>query len=67
MEANGEAGRVNISESTYHRVKDCFRTERRGTVQVKHKGALGMYFLESRGQMPSPPARLARRSETEQT
>ncbi len=46
MEAAGEAGRVNVSESTYHHVKNFFETSARGTVLVKNKGALAMYFIE---------------------
>jgi len=45
MESNGEAGRVAISESTYHRVKDRFECEHRGTIEAKNKGHLDAYFL----------------------
>lgn len=45
METCGAPGRVNVSESTYHRVKDFFDTEARGRVEVKNKGTLDMYFL----------------------
>ena len=39
-------GRVNISESTHHRVKDLFVTEERGTIEAKHKGRLAMFFVD---------------------
>jgi len=45
MESNGEAGRVALSESTYHRVKDMFETERRSSIEGKNKGRLETYFL----------------------
>ncbi len=45
MESNGEAGRITLSESTYHRVKDIFETEPRGKIEAKHKGRLDTYFL----------------------
>jgi adenylate cyclase len=45
MEAHGEAERVNLSENTHHRVKEHFHTEHRGSIEVKNKGVLDMYFL----------------------
>lgn len=46
MESSGEAGRITISESTYHRVKDQFECEHRGSIEAKNKGLLDMYFLD---------------------
>jgi adenylate cyclase len=46
MESNGEAGRINVSEQVYHYVKAYFEFTGRGTVDVKNKAALGMYFLD---------------------
>ena len=50
MESAGEVGQVNISEATYELVKDsgAFAFTSRGQVEVKGKGALGMYFVEKR-------------------
>jgi class 3 adenylate cyclase len=48
MESNGEAGRITLSESTYHRVKDRFECEHRGTIEAKNKGLLDAYFLNQR-------------------
>lgn len=46
MESSCEKGRVNISESTFVRIKDFFATEARGQILVKNKGAVDMYFVE---------------------
>lgn len=45
IESNGEAGRIALSESTYHRVKEQFECEHRGPVEAKNKGPLETYFL----------------------
>lgn len=46
MEQSGEAGRVNISETTYQQVKDKFLCLSRGKISAKHKGMIEMYFVE---------------------
>jgi adenylate cyclase len=45
LEEACEPGRVNISASTLHQVSRLFDTEARGSLQVKHIGAIDMYFL----------------------
>jgi adenylate cyclase len=45
LEEACEPGRVNISASTLHHVARLFDTEPRGSVQVKHIGAIDMYFV----------------------
>lgn len=45
MESSGEAGRVNISGTTYEFVKDFFVCEYRGKMPVKYKGEIDMYFV----------------------
>jgi len=45
MESAGSAGRINLSEAVYTRVKSLFDFEPRGSVEVKNKGALAMYYL----------------------
>ena len=45
MESSGLPGRINISESTYPRVRDLFEAEHRGSIEAKNKGRLEMYFL----------------------
>lgn len=47
MESSGEAGKVNISGSTYELVKDKFKCMHRGKIQAKNKGEIDMYFVES--------------------
>jgi class 3 adenylate cyclase len=46
MESSGEKGQVNISESTYVRIRDFFETEHRGQVMAKNKGVVDMYFIK---------------------
>jgi len=45
MEQNSEAGKINISETTYELVKDRFVCEYRGEIEAKNKGQLKMYFV----------------------
>ena len=45
MESSGEAGKINISETTYELVKDKFKCEYRGEIAAKNKGMLKMYFV----------------------
>ncbi len=46
MESSGEAGKVNISGTTYEFVRDFFICEHRGRMPVKYKGELDMYFVQ---------------------
>ena len=45
IESAGEAGRINISSSTYELVKHDFRCLYRGKIFAKGKGELDMYFI----------------------
>jgi class 3 adenylate cyclase len=45
MESSGEAGKINISGTTYEFVKEFFSCEYRGKMPVKYKGELEMYFV----------------------
>lgn len=47
METSGEAGKINISGSTYELVKDKFNCNYRGKIQTKNKGEIDMYFVEA--------------------
>jgi guanylate cyclase len=47
MESSGEAGRINISGSTFELVKENFNCIHRGKIQAKNKGEIDMYFVES--------------------
>ena len=46
MESSGEAGKINISGTTYEFVKEFFTCEYRGKMPVKYKGELEMYFVK---------------------
>jgi class 3 adenylate cyclase/predicted negative regulator of RcsB-dependent stress response len=46
MESSGEAGKINISGSTYELVKDTFACTYRGKIQAKNKGEIDMYFVD---------------------
>jgi Adenylate cyclase, family 3 (some proteins contain HAMP domain) len=51
MESSGEAGKINISGTTYEFAKDFFSCEHRGKMPVKYKGEIDMYFVN--GIIPS--------------
>jgi class 3 adenylate cyclase len=48
MESSGEAGKINISITTYELVKDKFNCTSRGKIHAKGKGEIEMYFVEER-------------------
>lgn len=48
MESASEVGRVNVTEQTYDLIKSDFECEYRGEFQVKNRGKLKMYFVNSR-------------------
>ena len=50
MESSGEAGKINISGTTYEFIKEFFDCEYRGKMPVKYKGEIEMYFV--RGIIP---------------
>jgi class 3 adenylate cyclase len=47
MEQSSEAGKINISETTYALVKDKFSCIHRGKIAAKGKGEIDMYFVEA--------------------
>lgn len=47
MESASEPMRINISENTYEMVRDKFKFEPRGNIEVKGLGKIGMYFLKA--------------------
>ena len=51
METNGKVGKVNISESTYHLIRDHYSCIYRGKIIAKNKGEIDMYFV---GEEKSP-------------
>jgi class 3 adenylate cyclase len=50
MESYGVAGCIQVTARTYRRLKDGYRFEQRGPIQVKGKGELITYFLLGRNQ-----------------
>ena len=52
LEASGEVGKVNISQSTYELIKDDpeFKFQSRGKVKVKDKEDIDMWFVEKAAQ-----------------
>mgnify|MGYP001229594746 FL=1 len=46
LESSGEAGAINISESTYQIIKDYFKCTFRGKILAKNIGEINMYFVE---------------------
>jgi class 3 adenylate cyclase len=56
MESNGEAGKVNISASTYQHIKGHYQCLYRGKISAKNIGEVDMYFIESK--LEKPVARL---------
>jgi adenylate cyclase len=49
MESGGVPGCIQVTERTYRRLRDRYRFERRGPVQVKGKGELVTWFLVAKG------------------
>jgi len=47
MESSSEAGKINISGSTYELIKNQFKCHYRGKVTAKNKGEIDMYFVEA--------------------
>ena len=48
MESSGEAGKINISETTYQLIHNNFNCTARGMVEAKNKGTIQMYFLDEK-------------------
>lgn len=46
LESSSESGKINISENTYLVVRDLFNCKYRGTIPIKNKGDVNMYFVE---------------------
>jgi len=47
MESHGTAGKTHVAATTYERLRDHFRFEERGVIEVKGKGPMTTYFLIS--------------------
>ena len=48
LESMGETGKINIGESTYNLVKNDFHCTFRGSLEVKNKGEVSMYFVDGK-------------------
>jgi adenylate cyclase len=48
MESHGVVNRIQVSESTYHSVKDHYEFEDRGSIQIKGRGVMHTYLLKGR-------------------
>ncbi|OQW93279.1 MAG: hypothetical protein BWK79_11980 [Beggiatoa sp. IS2] len=48
MESHGVPGKIQVTETTYERIKDKFILEHRGPIEVKGKGQMITYFLTGR-------------------
>jgi class 3 adenylate cyclase len=47
MESSGDVGKINISQTTYEKVKDLAVCMHRGKIAAKGKGEIDMYFVEA--------------------
>jgi adenylate cyclase len=45
MESQGVPGKIQITQATYELVKDAFVCERLGSIQVKGRGEMEIYYL----------------------
>ena len=48
MEEHSEAGKINISQTTFDLVKNMFNCTYRGEITAKNKGEMSMYFVENK-------------------
>jgi class 3 adenylate cyclase len=53
MESQGLAGCIQVTERTYQRLRDRYRFERRGPIQVRGKAAMVTYLLLGRNPGPT--------------
>lgn len=45
METNSDTGKLNVTDATYELIKDKYKCEYRGKIDVKNKGVVDMYFV----------------------
>lgn len=46
MESSCEAGKINVSETTYELLKDQYKFEERGKINIKNRTPIHMYYLK---------------------
>ena len=56
MESNGVPGCIQVTERTWGRLRDSYRFQQRGPIQVKGKGELVTYFLLGKRNSPTTTA-----------
>lgn len=54
LESNSEPGKINVSENTYHLIKDSFDCEYRGEIQAKNTGMMKMYYVHCKKEATKP-------------
>ena len=54
MESHGVENRIQLTESTYTRLRDRYVCEERGTITVKGKAPMKTYFLVGKQDAPLP-------------
>ena len=50
MESHGVAGSIQVTARTYQRLRDGYRFQRRGPIQVRGMGEMATYLLLGRNQ-----------------
>jgi adenylate cyclase len=63
MESHGTPGRIQITRATYELLRDEFECEPRGTIAVKGKGDMEVWYLVGPRQDPAPQPELAHPAE----
>jgi adenylate cyclase len=48
METTGSAGKIQVSQDSYERLRDEFELDSRGEIEVKGKGRMATWFLLAR-------------------
>jgi adenylate cyclase len=48
MESHGMVGRIQVTEATYHHLREEFLLEKRGDIEIKGRGLMTTYFLIGR-------------------
>lgn len=47
MESHGVINKINVSDVTYNYIQDFFECEHRGKIEIKYKGKMDMFFINS--------------------
>ena len=48
MESHGNAGKIQVTQDIKRALGEAFQFERRGTVDIRGKGAMELYYLTGR-------------------